>query len=68
MAGSRELRSGDPVFKGYDAHSVKSGNIYKYIIGKHASKADAQEQLKFVKKTFPDAFLVKVAGNVISRP
>ena len=68
MAGSRELRSGDPVFKGHDAHSVKSGNIYKYIIGKHASKADAQEQLKFVKKTFPDAFLVKVAGNVISRP
>jgi N-acetylmuramoyl-L-alanine amidase len=68
MAGSNVIKSGSSVFKGFDAHSVKTGNIYKYIIGKHASKEEAQKMLTSVKKSFPDAFIVKVAGNVVSRP
>ena len=70
MAGSRELKSNDPVFKGFRAHSVKAAgsSIYKYIIGKHSSKAEAQEKLASVKKSFPDAFIVKVEGDVVSRP
>lgn len=67
MAASRLLRSGDAQFKGYDAHSVKVGKLYKYIIGKHATRADAQKQLSAVRKSFPDAFIVKVAGNVVTR-
>lgn len=69
MAGSRELKAGDPAFKGFDAHWVKtSSGIYKYIIGKHASKAEAQEALAKVKAAFPDAFTVKVHGNEVTRP
>lgn len=69
MAGSRELKAGDPAFKGFDAHWVKtSSGIYKYIIGKHASKAQAQEALSKVKASFPDAFTVKVNGNEVTRP
>lgn len=69
MAGSRELKAGDPAFKGFDAHWVKtSSGIYKYIIGKHASRAQAQEALSKVKASFPDAFTVKVNGNEVTRP
>ena len=69
MAGSRELKSDDRAFKGHAAHWVKiESGIYKYIIGKHSSKADAQDALADVKKDFPDAFIVKVNGNEVSRP
>ena len=68
MSGSRELKSDDPAFKGFSAHGVNTGSIYKYIIGKHASLAEAQTQLTEVKKSFPDAFVVKVDGSNVSRP
>ena len=69
MAGSRELKAGDPAFKGFDSHWIRTDSgIYKYIIGKHASKAEAQEALAKVKASFPDAFIVKVTGNVVARP
>ena len=68
MAGSHELKSNDPVFKGFSAQWVKSGTIYKYIIGKHESKEAAQEKLASVKKSFPDAFVVKVSGSEVARP
>jgi N-acetylmuramoyl-L-alanine amidase len=68
MAGDKQLKASDSSFKGFKAHSVKVGKIYKYIIGKHSSKAEAQKELSNVKKSFPDAFIVKVAGNVVSRP
>ena len=68
MAASRVLMTGDSRLKGYDAQCVKVGNIYKYIIGNHSTKAEAQKQLSTVRKSFPDAFVVKVAGNVVSRP
>lgn len=68
MAGSRELKSSDPAFKGFDAHYVKSGSIYKYIISKYSSKAEAHHQLTSVKKVFPDAFIVKVSDGAVSRP
>ena len=68
MCGSRNLKKGDPAFKGFDAHSVPSGNLYKYIIGRHDSKDDAQADLSKVRKSFPDAFVVKVESNNVSRP
>lgn len=69
MAGSRELKSGDPAFKGHNAHAVKTdGGIYKYIIGKYATKAQAQEKLAEVRRTFADAFIVKVSDGAVTRP
>ena len=68
MAASRLLKSGDPQLKGYKANSVKVGNLYKYIIGRYSSKAEAQKELSAIRKSFPNAFVVKVAGNVVTRP
>lgn len=68
MSGSRNLKKGDAAFKGFDAHSVPSGTIYKYIIGKHATKEEAQSRLAAVRKSFADAFVVKVEAGKVSRP
>ncbi|MBE6240329.1 MAG: N-acetylmuramoyl-L-alanine amidase [Bacteroidales bacterium] len=68
MCGSRALRNGDPAFKGFEAYSVPAGNVYKYIIGRHETKEEAQAQLSKVRRSFPDAFVVKVQGDKVSRP
>jgi len=47
---------------------VKSGNIYRYIIGKHSSVEAARQQLGTVRKAFPDSYVVKVSDGVVSRP
>ena len=69
MGLGRKLTDNDPAFKGHEAHAVKSpgSSIYKYIIGKHASRDEAASQLQSVRKSFPEAFLVKVEGNDVSR-
>ena len=69
MAGSRELKSDDPSFKGFSAHAVMTDTgIYKYIIGKYASIDQAKEKLSEVRNSFPEAFVVKVEGGVVARP
>lgn len=70
MSGSRSLMSDDPSFKGYEAVGVKSvgSSIYRYIIGMYPTRAEAQAQLGAVRKKFPDAFVVKVDGGIVSRP
>ena len=68
MAGSNLLKSGNSAFKGHDVHAVKTNDIYKYIIGKHSCLTEAQENLSSVRKSFPGAFVVKVAGNMVTRP
>lgn len=69
MAGSRELKCDDRTFKGHAVHWVKTDSgIYKYIIGRHSSSEEAKSALADVKKDFPDAFVIKVKGNEVSRP
>jgi N-acetylmuramoyl-L-alanine amidase len=69
MAGSRELKCDDRTFKGHAVHWVKTDSgIYKYIIGRHPSSEEAKSALADVKKDFPDAFVIKVKGNEVSRP
>lgn len=70
MSGSRNLKKGDPAFKGLDAEAVKieGKSIYKYIVGKFSDKTEAQSELSAVRKKFPDAFVVKVDGSIITRP
>ena len=69
MGLARLLKNGDPALKGLEVQAVKAAdsNIYKYVCGKHASKELAAERLAVVKKKFPDAFIVKVSGDKVSR-
>ena len=69
MGLGRKLEAGDPALKGLKAEAVKSdgSNIYKYITAKSADKSAAAAQLAGVRKKFPEAFLVEVEGNVVTR-
>lgn len=69
MGLARLLKSGDPALKGLEVQAVKAAdsNIYKYVCGKHASSRTAAERLASVRKKFPDAFLVKVSGDQVTR-
>lgn len=69
MGLGRKLEAGDPALKGLKAEAVKSdgSSIYKYITAKSADKSAAAAQLAGVRKKFPEAFLVEVEGNVVTR-
>lgn len=69
MGLARLLTNGDPALKGLEVQAVKAAdsNIYKYVCGKHSTMALAQERLAVVRKKFPDAFVVKVTGDVVTR-
>lgn len=63
MASGKLLNKNDKVFKGNKVMIVKSGKLYKYILGADKSEAKARDFLKTIKKTFPEAFLVKTDGT-----
>jgi N-acetylmuramoyl-L-alanine amidase len=69
MGLARLLSESYPAFKGQKPHAVKAAdsNIYKYIVGRYGSQADASLKLQSVRKAFPEAFLVKVDGNSVTR-
>lgn len=69
MGLGRLLKNGDPALKGFEVQAVKAddSNIYKYICGMHDTKEQASSALVAIRKKFPEAFVVKVSDNVVSR-
>lgn len=69
MGLGRQLKPGDPALKGLKVEILKAegSNIYKYVTGKYATRAEAAAQLGAVRKKFPEAFLVVVDGNEVKR-
>ncbi|MBO5980220.1 MAG: N-acetylmuramoyl-L-alanine amidase [Bacteroidales bacterium] len=65
MGLGRLLKNGDSALKGLQVQAVKAegSSIYKYIYGKHATRAAAAAELSAVKKKFPEAFVVEVNGD-----
>lgn len=39
------------------------GGIYKYTTGRYSSQSDAQKALPAIRKSFPEAFIVKMRGD-----
>ncbi len=70
MGLGRKLAAKDPALKGLAVEIVppaSGGKIYKYVAAWSDSLEGAKGQLSAVRKKFPDAFLVKVEGNEVSR-
>ena len=65
MGLGRLLKNGDSALKGLQVQAVKAegSSIYKYIYGKHSTRAAAAAELSTVKKKFPEAFIVEVNGD-----
>ena len=69
MGLGRLLKNGDPALKGFEIQAVKSSDseIYKYVTGRFADRKSAEAHMQVVRKSFPEAFLVKVEGTSVSR-
>jgi len=70
MGLGRKLQPKDPALKGLSVEIVapaEGSSIYKYVAAWSDDLASAKAQLPAVRKKFPDAFLVKVEGNTVSR-
>ena len=69
MGLGRYLKDGDPALKGLPVIRIKKtdSNIYKYVTGRYSSTDEARDALQNIRKKFPDAFVVKVSGEVITR-
>lgn len=70
MGLGRVLKDGDPALKGLSVEVIPpaaGGKVYKYVAAWSDDLQEARQQLQAVRKKFPDAFLVKVDGNEVSR-
>lgn len=70
MGLGRKLSAKDPALKGLSVEIVPpadGGKIYKYVAAWSESLEGAKSQLSSIRKKFPDAFLVKIEGNIVSR-
>ena len=66
LASGKMMKDNDPFFKGYKVTRVRSGNIYKYMIGVSDSPAKAKEDFAKIRKSFPGSFLVAVKGDIVT--
>ena len=63
LASSKLMKESDSYFKGYKVRTVKSGNLYKYIVGFSEDLNQANKENSEIKKVFKDSFMVKVEGE-----
>ncbi len=54
-------------FMGYTPKVIQGEKLYKYYIGVSDSSAGARKHLSAIRKKYPDAFLVKISGNEVTR-
>ena len=65
MSGVKVIDSADPVFKelSVEKYRPSGSNTYKYIVGKYATRQEAQADLPNVRKKFPEAFVIEVKSE-----
>ena len=67
LASGKIMKDNDPFFKGYTPSRVKSGNIYKYIIGISSTPEAAREKYSKLRKSFPGSFPVVVENGAVKQ-
>ena len=60
LASAREMSLDDPFFAGYKPMILKSGKLYKYIIGTSASLKKVKKNYGNYQMKFPDSYIVKI--------
>ncbi|MDO4319747.1 MAG: N-acetylmuramoyl-L-alanine amidase [Bacteroidales bacterium] len=65
VASPSPLRPDDRVFAGLtDVWYYTQDNTYKYVVGNHESLKSAKKSLRKLKKTYPEAFIIKLRDGV----
>ena len=66
LASSRLMADSDPYFLGYPVKRVKTGSLYKYVIGLSDNLSNAKEEYKKIKQKYRDCFLVSVKEDSVT--
>lgn len=66
LVSSKAMKDNDPYFLGYTPECFRAGKYYKYVVGVADSVEKAREELKKIRKEYPDAFLVKIENGTVS--
>ncbi len=67
LASSKSLDNKDPFFKGNEVMRLRTGGLYKYIIGFSDDLDTAKKNYGKIKKDFKDSFMVKVEKGCAER-
>lgn len=67
LASAKLMSDDDRFFKGNDVIIIKSGNIYKYILGASEKLSEAKEKFSVLKAQFGDVIFVEINGDKVSR-
>ena len=67
LASTKLMNENDKFFKGYKVKTIKTGNLYKYILGFSEDLDQAKKENSKIKNDFKDSFMVKIEGEVATR-
>lgn len=67
LVSSKSMPDNDPYFRGYNMMKVRSGKVFKYIIGFSDNLDDASKTHGALMKDFKDSFMVKVVNGNVER-
>ena len=60
LATTKKMDLNDPFFAGYKPTVIKTGKIYKYVVGTSHSLSEVKKNYKKIQQHFPDNFIVKI--------
>lgn len=66
LVSSKKLKAGDAKFLGMESMSLQSGALYKYYLCPSDDVDVPFSKLEDIRKTYPDAFVVKIEEGVSS--
>ncbi len=64
---SRQIPENDPRLLGKKAKVLRTGNVYKYVIGVSESESEARKAFGEIRREYPDAYMVEVGPDGTSR-
>lgn len=67
LVSSREMKSSDPFFKGYEFRRFKAGKLFKYLIFCSNDLSEVKKSFSTVKSSYPDSFIVKSENGELTR-
>ena len=67
LVSSREMKSSDPFFKGYEFRKFKAGKLFKYLILCSNDLSEVKKSFSTVKSSYPDCFIVKSENGELTR-
>ena len=67
LATSKQMKKGDPFFKGEEFRCLPAGKIFKYVIGCTSDLEELRKYYESHKSDFPDSFMVKIEDDKTTR-